>query len=52
MSYGPDVRVVNHHAGIYTGRILKGAKSADLLMPHDSLLWIGPLPGDRPCRAR
>ena len=30
MSYGPDLADVFHHVGVYTGRILKGAKPADL----------------------
>ena len=30
MSYGPDLADVFHHVGVYTGKILKGAKPADL----------------------
>ena len=30
MSYGPDLADVFHHVGVYTGRILKGVKPADL----------------------
>jgi putative ABC transport system substrate-binding protein len=30
MSYGPDLADMFHHVGVYTGRIIKGAKPADL----------------------
>ena len=30
MSFGPDVPDINRRAGIYTGKVLKGAKPADL----------------------
>ena len=30
MSYGPDLAEMFHQVGVYTGSILKGAKTADL----------------------
>jgi len=30
LSYGPDLRGANHQVGLYTGRILRGEKPADL----------------------
>jgi putative ABC transport system substrate-binding protein len=30
MSYGPSLAVAEHQVGVYTGKILKGAKPSDL----------------------
>jgi putative ABC transport system substrate-binding protein len=36
LSYGTDDRYTYHLAGIYTGRILKGEKSANLPVPQST----------------